>query len=208
MAVLAASALQLGAGMPRSDDLWMHHFMGIFLLIFSMVKLFDLKGFAKGFARYDVLARSLDQRRHTIQRIAQAIVTHQKDFFELGPTFLGPLKMAQIAADVQMHESTVSRTVCGKFATTPHGVFELRSFFTSSIETTSGGVVSNRRLESCLQTLIKNEDPSAPYTDNQLVGELAAEGISICRRTVVKYRDKLRILPSALRRRGAAVRSA
>jgi RNA polymerase sigma-54 factor len=142
----------------------------------------------------------LEQRQETIRKVAQEIVRRQEDFFEKGPSFLKPMTMSQIGEAVGVHETTISRTVGGKFARTPHGVFELRTFFTSGMATDSGEAVSCRTVEAALKELIAKEDRAHPWTDAQLSAKLAGQGIRISRRTVVKYRDRLSLLPAALRR--------
>jgi RNA polymerase sigma-54 factor len=142
----------------------------------------------------------LVQRQHTIQKVAECIVARQQDFFELGPTHLKPMTMSEIAGDIGVHETTISRTVGGKYAATPHGVFELRSFFTSGMATDSGEAVSARTVEAALKEVIAAEDDSHPLSDKEISEHMAERGIRISRRTVVKYRDRLGILPSSLRR--------
>ncbi len=142
----------------------------------------------------------LQQRQQTIQKVAEHIVARQEPFFDSGPSHLKPMTMADIATEVGVHESTVSRTVAGKYAITPHGVFELRSFFTSGMATFSGEAVSGRTVEAALKEVISAEDRAHPLNDKEIADRLAERGIRISRRTVVKYRDRLGILPSALRR--------
>lgn len=142
----------------------------------------------------------LMQRQQTIQKVAECIVARQQEFFDLGPTHLRPMTMAEIASDIGVHETTISRTVGGKFALTPHGVFELRSFFTSGMATDSGEDVSSRTVEAALKEVVAGEDHAHPLSDKEISESLAARGIRISRRTIVKYRDRLGILPSALRR--------
>ncbi|HYF34572.1 MAG TPA: RNA polymerase factor sigma-54 [Prosthecobacter sp.] len=142
------------------------------------------------------------QRQQTIQKVAERIVARQPDFFDQGPTHLKPMTMSEIAADIGVHETTISRTVGGKFARTPHGVFELRSFFTSGMATDSGEAVSSRTVEAALKEVVAAEDHSHPLSDKEIAEALAGRGIRISRRTIVKYRDRLGILPSALRRGG------
>ena len=143
----------------------------------------------------------LEQRRDTIRKVAQEIVARQEPFFEQGPAHLRPMTMSDIAQVIGVHETTISRTVGGKFATTPHGVFELRSFFTSGMATHSGEAVSSRTVEAALKEVVQAEDPAKPLSDAQAAEQLAERGIRISRRTVVKYRDRLGILPAGLRRR-------
>lgn len=142
----------------------------------------------------------LQQRQQTIQKVAECIVARQEEFFESGPSHLKPMTMADIANEVGVHESTVSRTVAGKFTITPHGVFELRSFFTSGMATYDGEAVSRQHVEAALKDVIDNEDRDHPLNDKEIADKLATRGIRISRRTVVKYRDRMGILPSALRR--------
>jgi RNA polymerase sigma-54 factor len=142
----------------------------------------------------------LEQRQETIRKVAREIVGRQEAFLEHGPAHLKPMTMAQIAEAIGVHETTISRTVGGKFARTPHGVFELRTFFTSGMATDSGEAVSCRTVEAALKDLIAEEDDTRPRTDAQLAEKLAEQGIRISRRTVVKYRDRLGLLPAALRR--------
>ncbi|HWB05030.1 MAG TPA: RNA polymerase factor sigma-54 [Verrucomicrobiales bacterium] len=150
--------------------------------------------------------RCLEERQETIRKVATEIVSRQQAFLEHGPAHLKPMTMAQIAEVVGVHETTISRTVGGKFAMTPHGVFELRSLFTSGMATESGENVSCRTVEAALKQLVEDEDGDHPYTDAQLSEKLGEAGIRISRRTVVKYRDRLGILPAALRRCAVAAR--
>lgn len=143
----------------------------------------------------------LAQRQQTIQKVAEQIVARQEDFFEIGPSSLKPMTMADIATAIGVHESTISRTVAGKFANTPHGVFELRSFFTSGMATFTGEAVSGRAVEAAMKEIISAEDQGHPLNDKEIAARLGERGIRMSRRTVVKYRDRLGILPSALRRR-------
>ncbi len=146
------------------------------------------------------LIRSIQQRQQTIQRISEEIVARQQDFFDQGPSQLKPMNMAQVADVVGVHETTVSRAISGKYIATPHGVFELRYFFTSGVDTASGIQVSNTSVKSSLAEIVKSEDPSHPWSDEDLVRQLALQGVKLARRTVAKYREELSILPSHLRR--------
>ena len=139
-------------------------------------------------------------RRRTRWRPTRPSVTRLLNFFDQGPTHLKPMTMSEIASDIGVHETTISRTVGGKFAQTPHGVFELRSFFTSGMATDSGEAVSSRTVEAALKEVVAAEDHNHPLSDKEIAEALAGRGIRISRRTIVKYRDRLGILPSALRR--------
>ena len=146
------------------------------------------------------LIKSIHQRQDTISRIATEIVKRQRDFMEHGVSRLRPLTMVQVAEVVGVHETTVSRAVSGKYMTTPHGVFEMKYFFTSGLQTDSGDVVSNTSVKNLLAEMIAAEDKSHPLSDEELVTRLTAQGIQIARRTVAKYRGELDVLPSHLRK--------
>lgn len=146
------------------------------------------------------LIRSIAQRQQTIQRIATEIIAHQKEFFENGPSHLKPLNMATVAEAVGVHETTVSRAIAGKFIATPHGVFELKYFFTSGVRTEGGDDVSNTAVKNAIGEIIKSEPPHKPFSDEQLVKHLHDRGIKVARRTVAKYREAMGVLPSHLRK--------
>ncbi len=148
------------------------------------------------------LIKSLDQRANTIMRVATELVRRQNDFFRHGVQHLKPLIMRDIAAAIDMHESTVSRVINNKYMATPRGIYELRYFFTNAIPSTGGDGVghSSEAVRHRIKILIDNEDPENPLSDDRLVAVLRDEGIDIARRTVAKYREALRI-PSSLERR-------
>jgi len=146
------------------------------------------------------LIRSIHQRQQTIQSIASEIVKRQQDFLDYGPSKLKPMNMAQVADEVGVHETTVSRAVSGKYISTPHGVFEMKYFFTTGYETEDGQAMSNTSVKQSLADLVADEDPKKPYSDQKIVEELGKNGIKIARRTVAKYREELNILPSHMRR--------
>ncbi|NLT71334.1 MAG: RNA polymerase factor sigma-54 [Verrucomicrobiaceae bacterium] len=146
------------------------------------------------------LIKSIHQRQQTIQSIAEEIVSRQEDFLEHGPSRLRPMNMAQIAEKVGVHETTVSRAVSGKYMATPHGVFEMKYFFTTGYETEDGESLSNTSVKQTLAEMIDAENPRKPHSDKKLVEELEKRGIKIARRTVAKYREEMNILPSHMRR--------
>lgn len=146
------------------------------------------------------LIKSIHQRQQTIQSIASEIVARQGAFLEHGPARLKPMNMAQIAEKVGVHETTVSRAVSGKYMATPHGVFEMKYFFTTGYETEDGESLSNTSVKRTLAELIAEENPKKPLSDQRLVELLEKQGIKIARRTVAKYREELNILPSHMRR--------
>lgn len=146
------------------------------------------------------LIKSIHQRQQTIKSIATEIVKRQGEFLSQGPSKLKPMNMAQIADEVGVHETTVSRAVSGKYMETPYGVFEMKYFFTTGYETEDGETLSNTSVKQALAELIHSEDPKKPYSDQKLVEELEKTGVKIARRTVAKYREELHILPSHMRR--------
>ena len=146
------------------------------------------------------LIKSLHQRQQTILNIANEIVKRQREFMEKGVAFLKPLTMVQVAEVVGVHETTVSRAVSGKYMQTPQGVFEMKYFFTSGIQTATGEGMSNTSVKDMIADIFKNEDPLKPLSDQEVVMMLSAKGIVIARRTVAKYRSELNILPSNLRK--------
>jgi RNA polymerase sigma-54 factor len=146
------------------------------------------------------LIRSIHQRQQTIQKIATEIVKHQREFLTAGPSQLRPLNMATVAEEVGVHETTVSRAISGKYIATPHGVFELKFFFSHGVRTESGEDLSNNSVKNAITELIKNEPKHKPLSDDKLTKLLDQQGIKVARRTVAKYREALGILPSHLRK--------
>jgi RNA polymerase sigma-54 factor len=146
------------------------------------------------------LIRSLDLRQTTIQRIAQEILEAQRDFFDHGLSRLRPLIMADIARRVGVHETTVSRTLAGKYMLTPRGLFEMKYFFTPGYAGADGQAVSNKAVMERLQQMVDGEDAAHPLSDEALARRLQAEGLTVARRTVAKYREELKIPPSHERR--------
>jgi RNA polymerase sigma-54 factor len=146
------------------------------------------------------LIKSLHQRQTTILNIAKEIVKRQREFMEQGVPGLKPLTMVQVAEVVGVHETTVSRAVSGKYMQTPQGIFEMKYFFTSGIQTATGEGMSNTTVKEIVAELFSQEDPFKPISDQEIVLKLAEKGIVIARRTVAKYRSELNILPSNLRK--------
>jgi len=146
------------------------------------------------------LIKSLHQRQQTILNIGKEIVKRQREFMEKGVAFLKPLTMVQVAEVVGVHETTVSRAVSGKYMETPQGIFEMKYFFTSGIQTASGEGMSNTSVKDMISDIFKAEDTSKPLSDQEVVQMLHGKGIVIARRTVAKYRSELNILPSNLRK--------
>jgi len=146
------------------------------------------------------LIKSLDQRNRTIYKVAESLVRHQKDFFEKGVEHMRPLVLREVADDIGMHESTVSRVVNNKYVHTPRGVFELKYFFRSGLSSAFGDDVSSLAVKEKIRKLCSEESPKKPYSDATIVKILGREGIQIARRTVAKYREELGI-PSSSKRR-------
>ena len=147
------------------------------------------------------LIKSIEQRQKTIYRVAESILDHQIDFFDKGISYLKPMVLRDIADDVQMHESTISRVTTNKYIHTPRGIFELKYFFNSGINRMGDTQIASQSVKEKIRQIISIEDNKKPYNDGQIVKMLAAANISIARRTVAKYRDMLGILPSSKRRK-------
>ncbi len=146
------------------------------------------------------LIKSIHQRQKTIYLVMESILKFQRDFFDKGIAHLKPLILKDIAEDIQMHESTISRVTTNKYAYTPQGLFELKFFFNSSIGRTSGESMASASVKEKIRLLIENEDPKDPYSDEKLASILQESNIEIARRTVAKYRKVLNILPSNKRK--------
>lgn len=147
------------------------------------------------------LIKSIHQRQRTIYKVTESIVKHQRDFFEKGPGFIKPMILRDIANDIGMHESTVSRVTTAKYVHTPRGIFELKYFFNSGINTDDGDALASESVKLKIKTLVSAEDPKNPLSDQKIVDLLKKDGIQIARRTVAKYRDVLKILPSSKRKK-------
>ncbi len=148
------------------------------------------------------LIRSIHQRQRTIYKTTESIVRHQQEFFEKGPAFIKPMILRDIANDIGMHESTISRVTTNKYVHTPQGIFELKYFFNSGISMDDGDSMASESVKLKLKDLVDKEDPKKPLSDQKIVDLLKKDGIIIARRTVAKYRDILRILPSGKRKKG------
>jgi len=147
------------------------------------------------------LIKSIHQRQRTIYKVTDSIVKHQREFLDKGAGFIKPMVLRDIANDIGMHESTVSRVTTAKYVHTPQGIFELKYFFNSGISTSDGESLASESVKLKIKELISKEDHKSPYSDQQIVDLLKKEGIEIARRTVAKYRDVLRILPSSRRKK-------
>lgn len=146
------------------------------------------------------LIKSLESRNETLLKVAHCIVDTQQAFFELGDEHMKPLVLADIAEQVEMHESTISRVTTQKFLHCPRGIFELKYFFSSHVNTDSGGEASSTAIRALVKKLIAAENPAKPLSDSKLANMLAELGIQVARRTVAKYRESLSIPPSNQRK--------
>lgn len=146
------------------------------------------------------LMRSLEQRNTTIQRVAQTIVERQQTYFDYGDVALRPMMLSEIAEELDMHESTISRATSNKYMATPKGIVEFKHFFSRELSTKSGGTLSAVAVRALIQEMIDNEDPSDPLSDVVLAQKLSAEGIVVARRTVSKYRAQIKVPAAELRR--------
>jgi len=146
------------------------------------------------------LIRSISLRQETILAIAYKLIEHQPLFLDKGPRHLRPLTMNDIADQLGLHATTVSRAVAGKYILTPHGLMEMRSFFATGYQTADGEEVSNAGVREAIQQIITQENHAKPLSDDALAKQLNAQGIKVARRTVAKYREQLGILPSHLRK--------
>jgi RNA polymerase sigma-54 factor len=146
------------------------------------------------------LMKNIEQRKQTILRVCDAIKRRQTEFLALGLDYLKPMMIKDVAEEVGVHPSTVSRAVANKYAHTPQGVFELRYFFSESVQGPSGGDLPLLLLKRKVKKMIEDENPRRPLTDEQITSLLQAEGIDVTRRTVAKYREDMKI-PSTHQRR-------
>jgi RNA polymerase sigma-54 factor len=146
------------------------------------------------------LIKSIHQRQKTIYLVMESILKFQKEFFEKGIAYLRPLILKDIAEDIEMHESTISRVTTNKYTYTPQGLFELKFFFNSSIKRTGGQAMASASVKDRIKLLIENEDHTQPFSDDKIATILQNANINIARRTVAKYRKVLNILPSNKRK--------
>jgi RNA polymerase sigma-54 factor len=146
------------------------------------------------------LIKSIHQRQKTIYKVMESILRYQEEFFEKGIAYLKPMVLRDVAHDISMHESTISRVTTNKYAHTPQGIFELKYFFNSSIQRSQGGAIASASVQEKIRLIIANEDPKKPYSDDKISKLLKESQINIARRTVAKYREMLKVLPSNKRK--------
>jgi RNA polymerase sigma-54 factor len=153
------------------------------------------------FANYKWLLSSIEQRRLTILKIVEVLVEKQESFFRKGFSSLKPLTLKEVASEIEMHESTVSRATMNKVIQTPKGSFDLRKLFTSKLETNDGSLISQTEVKLLLENIIKKENKCKPFSDQQIANHFNDEkGITIARRTISKYREELNIPPARQRK--------
>ena len=148
----------------------------------------------------NLLIKSIAQRQTTLQRIAEVVVARQHGYFEQGEEALVPLTMNQVAEEIGVHETTVSRALASKYVQTPRGLLPLKYFFTGGYETDGGEQLSSHSIKHKIQSLISEEDPAKPISDQAIMDQLKAQGLNVARRTVAKYREELGIPSSHLRK--------
>jgi RNA polymerase sigma-54 factor len=147
------------------------------------------------------LLKSLHSRQETLLRVAHRIVEHQKAFLEHGPEAMKPLVMREIAEELDLHESTISRAATNKYMLTPQGVFEFKYFFSSHVGSVDGDNHSSTAIRARIRKMIQDEQSGKPLSDNKITALLKQEGISVARRTVAKYRESMSIPSSSERKR-------
>jgi RNA polymerase sigma-54 factor len=146
------------------------------------------------------LIRSIQQRQRTIVKVTESIIKFQREFFDKGIAYLKPLILRDVAEDISMHESTISRVTTNKYVHTPQGIFELKFFFNSGISRTDGDEVASEAVKNKIKAIIAGEDAKHPHSDQKIVELLRDQNIDIARRTVAKYREQLGILSSSKRK--------
>ena len=145
--------------------------------------------------------KSLQSRYETLLKVATKIVEHQRGFLELGEIAMRPLVLAEIASEVDLHESTVSRATTRKYMHTPRGTFELKYFFSSRVSGNDGGDSSSTAIKAAIKRLVGEENPRKPLSDSKLCALLGEQGMTVARRTIAKYREQISIPPSNERKR-------
>ncbi len=146
------------------------------------------------------IVQSIENRRRTMVRVMESISRAQAGFFEKGISAMKPLTLQQIADDVSMHESTISRVTRGKYVQTPRGTFKLKYFFSSGIRTSDGTEIASKAVQDAMRGIMSREDKKKPLSDQKIAEELKKTGLRISRRAVAKYRDQMGILRAGLRK--------
>ena len=146
------------------------------------------------------IIKSVEQRQRTLYRVVESLLKFQREFFEKGPLYMKPLVLREVADDIGMHESTISRVTANKYVHTPQGIYDLRYFFNSAVTNADGSTVGAEAIKTRIRQIINAEDPAKPLSDTRIAEMLAKEDIEVARRTVAKYRELMKILPVQQRR--------
>lgn len=152
------------------------------------------------------IIKSVEQRQRTIYKVVESLLKFQRDFFEQGPLAMKPLVLRDVAEDIGMHESTISRVTSNKYVHTPQGIYELKFFFNAAITNADGNAVGAEAIKTRIRQLVNGENPAKPLSDNRISELLAQEDMQVARRTVAKYREQMKILPVKHRRQTALAR--
>lgn len=152
------------------------------------------------------IIKSVEQRQRTIYKVVESLLKFQRDFFEQGPLAMKPLVLRDVAEDIGMHESTISRVTSNKYVHTPQGIYELKFFFNAAITNADGNAVGAEAIKTRIRQLVNSEDPVKPLSDNRISELLAKEDMQVARRTVAKYREQMKILPVKHRRQAVVTR--
>lgn len=146
------------------------------------------------------ILKSVEERQRTLYKVVESLLRLQRDFFEKGPLFMKPLIMREVASDIGVHESTISRVTMNKYIHTPQGIYTLKFFFNTALTNTEGDTVGSEAIRTRIRQLVDAENPVKPLSDNRIAELLAGEGMEVARRTVAKYREQMKILPVKHRR--------
>ena len=147
------------------------------------------------------LIKSIQQRQRTIYKVAKSIIRFQREYFDRGIEYLRPLVLRDIAEDIGMHESTISRVTTNKYMQTPQGLLELKYFFNSGLSTSEGDFVASESVKNRIKEIIEKENPKKPYSDQKIAELLGGQTVNIARRTVTKYREMLNMGSSSERKK-------
>ncbi len=179
--------------------------LGISTMYTDMLKSTDMSSDDRKYLKQQIASgntfiNAISVRMSTLEKLGHEIIEYQSDFLEAGPEALHPLTMRQVAEDLELHETTISRAVAGKYARTPHGLVALRDFFAAGYQSAMGDDVSSRAVIAKITAIVNGEPSDKPYSDQKIVELLAKEGLNIARRTVAKYREEAGIPAASLRK--------
>lgn len=198
--VMVRKVGKLWVAVPNDDAVPQARLNSAYAQLFRETRYSDRSLMAQALQEARWLMRSLEQRNTTIQRVAQAIVARQQTFFDYGEIALRPMMLSEIADELGMHESTVSRATSNKYLASPGGIYEFKHFFSRELATRTGGTCSAVAVRALIREMIDDENPKAPLSDVTLASKLAHEGVIVARRTVSKYRAQIKYPPAEMRR--------